>query len=91
MPQKASRSARLTALRSTAPPTLRLTEIPSLVCALVGGVGRFGGTREGVEDEEAVGVRAAVAVDPVEVAAARQPATLSTLGHQTTVELAADI
>ena len=80
MPQKASRSARLTALRSTAPPTLRLTEIPRRVADLVRAAPRR--AREGVEDEEAVGVRAAVAIDAVEVPAARQPTALSTLAHR---------
>ena len=39
------------------------------------------GARERVEDQEAVGVRAAVAIDAVEVPAARQPAALAALAH----------
>ena len=71
---------RLTAFRSIAPPTLRLTETPRRTSS--SGSPRSARpvirlAREGVEDEEAVRVRAAVAVDAVEVAAARQAATLA--------------
>ena len=71
MPQNASRRARLTRLRSTAPPILRLAETPSLTSRSSVVL-----AREGVEDQEAGRVRGAVAVDPVELAAAREaPAT----------------
>ena len=66
--QKASLSRRFIRLRSTAPPTLRPTEIPSR------GSSPESVARERVDDEVAAGVRAALAVDAVEVGAAGQPA-----------------
>ena len=72
MLQNASRSALLTRLRSTAPPILRLADTPSLTSRSSVVL-----AREGVEDEEAGGIRRSVAVDPVELAAAREtPASL---------------
>ena len=64
---KASRSRRLTLLRSTAPPTLRDTDRPT-PRSLRRRV------RERVEDELAVGRRAALAVHALELRAAREPA-----------------
>ena len=76
--QKASRSSRLTRLRSTAPPSLRPTETPSR------GVVVVVRARERVDDQVAAGVRAALAVDALELAAAGQPAALAarTVGHR---------
>ena len=74
-PQNASRSARLTALRSRGAADLAADRDPEPTSPSSGVVG----ARERVEDQEAVGVRAAVAVDAVEVAAARQPAALAPL------------
>ena len=63
----ASRSIRLTRLRSTAPPTLRDTDSPRR--------GRSAdGVRERVEHQVAVRRRAALAVDALELRAARQAA-----------------
>ena len=76
--QNASLSARFTAFLSTAPPTLRLTETPSRTSSSIV-VGLAAGER--VEDQEAVGVGAALAVDAVEVAAARQAAAPAPLAR----------
>ena len=68
--QNASRTARFTLLRVTALPILRPTErprrAPSLRLVLA--------TGEGVEDQEPVAARVALAVDAVEVAAPGEPA-----------------
>ena len=71
-PQNASRRARLTRLRSTAPPTLRLTETPRRISArlaLAAG--------EAVEHQIAGRVGGPLAVDAVEVAAAREAPSLA--------------
>ena len=73
--QKASRIARFTLLRSTAPPTLRPTETPRRTSSPPSS----SLAREGVEDEVAVGLRASVAVGAVEVTTAGEAATLAPL------------
>ena len=70
----ASRSRRLTRLRSTAPPTLRETDRPRRGPRRSRAAGRL--ARERVEHEVAVAVRPALAVDALELRAARQPAAL---------------
>ena len=70
-PQKASWRLRLTAFRSTAPPTLRLTETPRRTSSPA-----RRRPAERVDHEEAVAERAALAVDAVEVAASRETPAL---------------
>ena len=76
--QKPLCSARFTAFRSTAPPTLRLTETPRRMSSPSVSPSRAGRCR----DQEAVGVRLALAIDAVEVAAARQAPTLAPLARR---------
>ena len=71
-PANASRSSRLTLLRSTAPPTLRDTDRPRRGPSAAA----LAGAREGVEHEETVADRPALAVDALELGATRQSPAL---------------